>query len=129
MNFDLDALRSFAEQVKEEDVASEKGFVLKVVGVSFENRQALINVMTKKTEVRFVRDRTNEFDFYATSVEAKIGGKWFDVGFIPKGISQKIAEKIDKNLSVSAKILHFNEFFCREEKITARGITLVLEGV
>ena len=113
MNFDLDALRSYAEQIKEEGFASEKGFVLKVVGVSFENRQPIINVMTKKTEVRFVRDRTNEFDFYAVGVEASIGGKWLSVGYIPKDKSQKIAEKIDKNLAVSAKILHFNDFFFR----------------
>ena len=129
MNFDLGLLRSYAKQIKEEASDSETGLISKVVGVTFDNRQPFINAMTKDTEVRLVRERSNKFDFYAVSVEANIGEKWLGIGYIPKDKSKKIAEKIDKDVEISAKILRFNEFFCDVVEETSRGVTIVIEGV
>jgi len=129
MNFDLNALRSFAKQIKTEEDAPVDGFVSKVVGVTFDNRQPIINVMDMRTEVRLVRERSNKFDFYAVGVEAKVGGKWLSVGYIPKHKNKEIAEKIDNTADLSAKILHFNEFLCDVVEEMSRGITIVIEGV
>lgn len=124
MNFDLDALRAYAKRVRVDKEDSDS--VFSVVGVTFENRQPLINIMSDKTKVRLARERSNEFDFYAVAVEAKLGGKWLKIGYLPKARNKEVAEKLDKAVNIRARVKNINEFFCDSIKETAKGVKVEL---
>ena len=101
----LDDLRSFANRVKEKRTGLGKYAVAKVVGVTFDNRQEVLNSMTENTKVRLVRDRSNPHDFFAIEVRACIEDEWCMAGFIPKTISKNMAVELDKGTELSTSVL------------------------
>jgi len=99
-----DKLRAYAKQVKAEDFTLDRTLLAKVVGVSFEGRQDLLAIMDDSTLVKLERDRRNEYDFYAVKVLAELKGAWQHVGFIPKKMSRKISDTLDKGAKLSCKV-------------------------
>jgi hypothetical protein len=51
-----------------------------------------------------VRDRRNEHDFYAISVQAFVNGSWKDAGFVPSKINKEIAISMDKGKELTASV-------------------------
>lgn len=66
---------------------------LKVVGVTFENRQEILKQVYEsggRPEVRLVMEPTNPYDPFAVKVEFLAGGGWKHVGYIPKAVSEEV---------------------------------------
>lgn len=73
-------------------------------GVSYDGRQKFLAAVEEGTPIKLVRDRRNEHDFYAISVNALIEGEWEDIGFLPSKVNKKIANAIDSGVSIGAKV-------------------------
>jgi hypothetical protein len=70
---------------------------LKIAGVTFEGRQAILKPLYEaktKPEVRLVMEPTNPYDPNAVKVEFKVADDWKHVGYIEK----KVAEEVTKSL-------------------------------
>ena len=78
--------------------------VCKLSGVTFDGRQEALMLVDEDTPIRLVRDRRNEYDFHAVSVEAFVELKWKDVGFIPASINKDIASALDAGVKLEAKV-------------------------
>lgn len=85
----------------------KEGMTIKVQGVTFDNRQNLLQFIAgrKKEELTTYlrRDRANTFDKYAVAVIIGIQGIGYaHIGYLPKGISQSIAAVIDNGMELKA---------------------------
>jgi len=67
-------------------------FVEKVVGVSFEGRQAIVVQLSIGEQVVLVRDPLNPFDSHAIKVETQTGEQF---GFLNKVLSASLSEQMD----------------------------------
>lgn len=72
----------------------------KISGVSFYNRQQLINQIKVSDILQLKRDYQNEHDKYAIAVYSNDN----HIGWIPKYISQKLAWELDCGLNWIVKI-------------------------
>lgn len=97
-------LKHYAARVKLESGGLDRKIIAKVAGVTFEGRQDIIAQIKKDTPVRLVRDRRNEYDFYAVEVHVDLGDGWQQAGFIPNPMCRMIAQTLDKGLHLSAAI-------------------------
>lgn len=122
MNLDLDVLRSFAKKVAGTEKTADKKVVVKLAGVTFDNRQPIIKVMKEDTNIKLERDRANPHDFYAVGVLANIADMWIKIGFIPKTDNRNIAESLDSGIKLVARIVGFNEVVDEP----TRGVTVCI---
>lgn len=76
----------------------------KISGATFNNRQKFLAAVEQNTPLKLVRDRRNEHDFYAVSVNAFINGEWQDIGFLPKEVNKDIAIALDSGIKMGAKV-------------------------
>ena len=78
--------------------------VIKLTGVSFENRQDLIPNLKEDTNVFLVRDRFNKFDKYAIKAVVKHDKEYVQIGWIPKALANTLSQEIDAGLKWKGKI-------------------------
>ncbi len=85
----------------------KEGMTVRVQGVTFNNRQKLLEFISKKqpsdltTYLR--RDRANTFDKYAVAVVIGIQDVGYaHIGYLPKGLSQSVAVVLDAGMELKA---------------------------
>lgn len=76
----------------------------KIVGVTFEGRQAVLSVLTGSEPLRVRREADNEYDPLAVAVDAYIKEEWLPVGYIAKDKNKDIAATLDAGNDVFIKI-------------------------
>lgn len=65
----------------------------KLVGVTFEGRQEVIDLLKGDEELRFRREPENQYDSNAVAVDVQVGkNKWFPVGYIARDKNSELAE-------------------------------------
>ena len=69
----------------------------KIVGVTFEGRQDVINLMDKDTPLRFRREAENEYDPNAVAVDAQVihvapMPEWLPICYIARDKYRELAE-------------------------------------
>lgn len=67
----------------------------KLVGVTFEGRQAVISQLKGGEQLRCRREPDNEYDPRAVAVDVLLNEEWLPVGYIAKDKNQEIANSID----------------------------------
>lgn len=72
----------------------------KLVGVTFEGRQAVISTLTGKEQLRVRREADNEYDPNAVAVDVLKGEDWLPIGYIAKDKNLEIAKSLDANIPV-----------------------------
>jgi hypothetical protein len=72
----------------------------KLVGVTFEGRQAVISTLTGKEQLRVRREADNEYDKNAVAVDVLKGEEWLPIGYIAKDKNLEIAKSMDANIPV-----------------------------
>lgn len=101
----LDQIRIYKTVLINESPTTVGGRVYcKVSGVSFDGRQEAVRLIEQDTPVRLVRDRRNEHDFYAISVQVYVSGSWKDAGYVPAKINKEIALYMDSGKELSANV-------------------------
>lgn len=101
----LDQIKVYKTVLINETPATVGGRIYcKVSGVSFDGRQEVVRHIEQETPIRLVRDRRNEHDFYAISVQAYVNGVWKDAGFVPSKINKEIALYMDSGKDLSASV-------------------------
>ena len=85
----------------------KEGITVKVAGVTFSNRQKLLQFIAGRKPEELTtylrRDRANTFDKYA--VAAVVGIKrigYAHIGYLPKGIAQSVAVVLDNGMKLYA---------------------------
>lgn len=76
----------------------------KIVGVTFEGRQAVIALLKGKEPLRVRREPENEYDKLAVAVDAYINEGWAPIGYIAKDKNKDIAATLDAENNVFIKI-------------------------
>ncbi|MNO11630.1 HIRAN domain protein [compost metagenome] len=79
-----------------EEIPSE----INLSGVSWENRQNVVNQINEQTELLLVRDYNNQYDKNAIAVKLKND---VQVGWIPKKTAEIMAPEIDAGVNWEAK--------------------------
>jgi hypothetical protein len=72
----------------------------KLVGVTFEGRQAVISTLTGKEQLRVRREADNEYDPNAVAVDVQKDKEWLPIGYIAKDKNLEIAKSLDANIPV-----------------------------
>jgi len=67
----------------------------KLVGVTFEGRQAVISTLKGNEKLRTRREPENEYDKNAVAVDVLTGKEWLPIGYIAKDKNQEIAKSMD----------------------------------
>jgi len=94
-------LRNYVKSIREVEASEKAGtFIVNLAGVSFDARPVLIRAIKSDTQVRLVRERSNEVDFYAVVVEAEVLGRWAQIGYLPRPFNVHVARDLDKELPV-----------------------------
>lgn len=89
------------EPVRPENLVS---YHSKIVGVTFEGRQAVLSVLKGSEPLRVRREPENEYDPNAVAVDAYINKEWLPVGYIAKDKNSDIAATLDAKGEVFIKI-------------------------
>lgn len=76
----------------------------KIVGVTFEGRQAVLSVLKGDEPLRVRREPDNEYDSNAVAVDAYVNSEWLPVGYIAKDKNKDIAATLDAGESMFIKI-------------------------
>lgn len=77
----------------------------KLVGVTFEGRQELIEQLSGDEELRFRREPDNEYDKNAVAVDVcLIGDHWKPVGYIAKDKNTELAKVLDDEKHANIKL-------------------------
>lgn len=76
------------------------GWLQKVVGESFNNRQSIIDQLNEGEEVKFIREPDNPYDEFAILVMTEKG----DIGYIPKEHAPRMADHMDDGFEYQAQI-------------------------
>jgi hypothetical protein len=72
----------------------------KLVGVTFEGRQAVISTLKGKEQLRVRREAENEYDKNAVAVDVQVGEEWLPIGYIAKDKNLEIAKSMDAEVPV-----------------------------
>jgi hypothetical protein len=76
----------------------------KLVGVTFEGRQAVISTLKGNEPLRVRREADNEYDPNAVAVDVKIGEELLPIGYIAKDKNLEIAKSLDAGIPVEIKL-------------------------
>lgn len=88
---------------------AKRGGVTKVAGVTFENRQLLIERLASYTpdlvSITLQQDKSNRFDRSAVAVVASVKGKGSaTIGFIPSMTARTLSRLMDKGTTFKASL-------------------------
>ncbi len=72
----------------------------KLVGVTFEGRQAVISTLKGNEPLRVRREPENEYDKNAVAVDVKVGEELLPIGYIAKDKNLEIAKSMDAGIPV-----------------------------
>ncbi|WP_158582915.1 HIRAN domain-containing protein [Lysinibacillus yapensis] len=103
--------------------------LIKVAGISYENRQEHIEKMTGEEEIELKREKENEFDENAIAIYVTLENGKEKIGYIPADLAGKLAKIMD-----SGDELHI-EFYCfttqtythSDYKVSYRGLIVKLK--
>lgn len=126
----LSTVKNFAKSVKEKQSVNEipEVLIINVAGVTFDNRQSLLKLVSKNTKFILERDRTNPYDFYAVKVKALVlNDIWAHLGFVPKDSSKGIAELLDKGVSLSVSLEKLNGFQISDTEMEPKGLSISIK--
>lgn len=76
----------------------------KIVGVTFEGRQAVIATLKGKEPLRVRREPENEYDKRAVAVDVLKGEEWLPIGYIAKDKNEDICNTLDAGKDVFISI-------------------------
>lgn len=76
----------------------------KLVGVTFEGRQAVISTLKGNEPLRVRREADNEYDPNAVAVDVKVGEELLPIGYIAKDKNLEIAKSLDAGIPVEIKL-------------------------
>ena len=76
----------------------------KLVGVTFEGRQAVLSVLTGSEPLRVRREADNQYDKSAVAVDAFVKKEWLPVGYIAKDKNEQLAATLDAGNDAFIKI-------------------------
>lgn len=76
----------------------------KLVGVTFEGRQAVISTLKGNEPLRVRREADNEYDPNAVAVDVKVGEEMLPIGYIAKDKNLEIAKSLDAGIPVEIKL-------------------------
>ena len=76
----------------------------KVSGVTFDNRQKVLEHVSESTKIKLSREADNKHDSSAVKVMALINGEWGEVGYVPATMNKEIAEALDNGVFLSAHV-------------------------
>lgn len=76
----------------------------KLVGVTFEGRQAVISTLKGGEPLRVRREADNEYDPNAVAVDVKVGEELLPIGYIAKDKNLEIAKSLDAGIPVEIKL-------------------------
>lgn len=81
----------------------------KIVGVTFEGRQDVINLMDKTTPLRFRREPENEHDSNAVAIDAQVmhvapSPEWLPIGYIARDKNAELAELLTDGKYASIRV-------------------------
>ena len=76
----------------------------KLVGVTFEGRQAVISTLKGNEPLRVRREADNEYDPNAVAVDVKVGEEYLPIGYIAKDKNLEIAKSLDAEIPVQIKL-------------------------
>jgi HIRAN domain/PD-(D/E)XK nuclease superfamily len=79
---------------------NEVSYHSKLVGVTFEGRQAVISTLKGDEQLRVRREPDNEYDKRAVAVDVLINNQWLPVGYIAKDKNEEIAKAVDAGNNV-----------------------------
>lgn len=100
---------------------------IRVAGVSFDGRQALIARLVTSDPCRIVPEPDNKFDPNALAVHVASGGEVLHIGYIPKEFAARIAPLLDGE-SLMVKIAELTGGFELQNGQTAPlGVRLLIE--
>jgi hypothetical protein len=119
----LNDVREYAKRVIGVNSDTGKHLITKVSGVSFDEKKYLLNIINEDTKVKLERDKNNPHDSFAVKVMVFISNNWHHVGFIPKIISKKVSDDIEKGCNLVACVLKVTGFD------NVKGLLLKIEGV
>ena len=72
----------------------------KLVGVTFEGRQAVISTLKGNEPLRVRREAENEYDPNAVAVDVQVGEEFLPIGYIAKDKNLEIAKSLDAGIPV-----------------------------
>lgn len=76
----------------------------KLVGVTFEGRQAVISTLKGDEPLRVRREADNEYDPNAVAVDVNVGEELLPIGYIAKDKNLEIAKSLDAGIPVEIKL-------------------------
>lgn len=76
----------------------------KLVGVTFEGRQAVISTLKGDEPLRVRREADNEYDPNAVAVDVQVGEELLPIGYIAKDKNLEIAKSLDAGIPVEIKL-------------------------
>lgn len=99
----------------------------KVAGVTFENRQETISLLTGKEPVRMVAEPENPFDGNAIAIIVSRGGEIAHVGYVPRNLAAEFAPWLEGE-SIDGRIAEVTGGFEKLDGSRASfGLTVVFE--
>ncbi len=90
--------------IKDEEyknIGDSESFYTKLVGVTFENRQKILEGANEGGEVKLIREQQNPHDVNAISVKGKGG---LDLGYLNARLAKQLAPYMDQGIAFTGKI-------------------------
>jgi single-stranded-DNA-specific exonuclease len=101
---DINELLAFSKTINISKPSIGKYLITKAVGITFDDRQDIIKLVSKDTPIILDREKTNEFDKYAVAIKASIFGVYMKVGFLSKDVNKNVALILDSGTKLKATI-------------------------
>lgn len=99
----------------------------RVVGVTFENRQALVAQLSTTDPCRLQPEPDNVYDKNALAVHVAHGGEVWHIGFVPKELAAEIAPYLDGEAVMCSIAEITGGFETRDGDTAALGVRLRIE--
>ena len=96
-------LKKYAKVVKREKEL-DRVIIAKVVGVTFDDRQEVLQEVCDTTKVKLQRDRRNQYDPYAVEVLVSLDHHWLQAGYLSSHMSKKISKVLDSGQKLDVKV-------------------------
>ncbi len=128
MNFNLNDLKNYAKKIAKESTPEplDEDITVNVAGVSFEERQALIRIMSLDTPITLLREPDNTYDKNAVIVEAYLANMRLQIGYIPKDYSAQVSGLIISGGKFSVAVEKFNGFE-NNGTLDVKGLTISIK--
>ena len=101
---DKQRLKNYIGGVESNANTLDRQLIVKVAGVTFDDRQKFLVQIDRHTPIRLEQDRRNEYDTCAIKVLAKLKGVWECVGFIPKPMNKMLFKNLNAGVKLESKV-------------------------